>query len=267
MVSVLGFSLLRQRPERGARLRYRSSRGTSAKGAEHSAQTPRRARLRRARGAFAMRSSSRSCRRRFPSSAPPPASRSASRTAAATATRALVAARNQLLGMAAQSKVLAGVRPDGLEDAPQLFIDIDRDRASALGVSFDNINAVAVDRARLDLRQRLPERRPAAARHRPGRCARPHAARRPDAAQRRSATRASRCRWRRWRRRAGSPGRSRPSASTAIRRCGSRATPRRAIRPATRWTRWSAWPASFPPASPSSGPASRARSACRARRR
>src|SRR5678815_1998934 len=38
---------------------------------------------------------------------------------------ALVAARNQLLGMAAQSKVLAGVRPDGLEDAPQLFIDID----------------------------------------------------------------------------------------------------------------------------------------------
>ena len=55
---------------------------------------------------------------------------------------ALVAARNQLLGMAAQSKVLAGVRPDGLEDAPQLRLDIDRDRASALGVSFDNINAV-----------------------------------------------------------------------------------------------------------------------------
>src|SRR6478752_3950156 len=55
---------------------------------------------------------------------------------------ALVAARNQLLGMASQSKVLAGVRPDGLEDAPQLQIDIDRDRASALGITFDNINAV-----------------------------------------------------------------------------------------------------------------------------
>jgi multidrug efflux pump len=55
---------------------------------------------------------------------------------------ALVAARNQLLGMAAQSKVLAGVRPDGLEDAPQLQLDIDRDRASALGVSFASINAV-----------------------------------------------------------------------------------------------------------------------------
>ena len=33
---------------------------------------------------------------------------------------ALIAARNQLLGMAGQSKLLAGVRPDGLEDAPQL---------------------------------------------------------------------------------------------------------------------------------------------------
>jgi multidrug efflux pump len=55
---------------------------------------------------------------------------------------ALLAARNQLLGMAAQSKVLAGVRPDGLEDAPQLQIDIDRDRASALGVSFESINSV-----------------------------------------------------------------------------------------------------------------------------
>ena len=55
---------------------------------------------------------------------------------------ALLGARNQLLGMAAQSKILAGVRPDGLEDAPQLQIDIDRDRASALGVSFDNVNSV-----------------------------------------------------------------------------------------------------------------------------
>ena len=55
---------------------------------------------------------------------------------------ALLAARNQLLGMAGQSKILAGVRPDGLEDAPQLQLDIDRDRASALGVSFDSINGV-----------------------------------------------------------------------------------------------------------------------------
>ncbi len=54
---------------------------------------------------------------------------------------ALLATRNQLLGMAAQSKVLTQVRPEGLEDAPQLQIDIDRDKASALGVGFDAINA------------------------------------------------------------------------------------------------------------------------------
>ena len=55
---------------------------------------------------------------------------------------ALVAARNQLLGLAGQSKLLAGVRPDGLEDAPQLRIDIDREKAAALGVGFDAINLV-----------------------------------------------------------------------------------------------------------------------------
>ena len=54
---------------------------------------------------------------------------------------ALINARNQLLGMAGQSKLLSQVRPDGLEDAPQLQIDIDRDKANALGVSFDAINS------------------------------------------------------------------------------------------------------------------------------
>lgn len=54
---------------------------------------------------------------------------------------ALLAARKQLLGLASQSKLLTQVRPDGLEDAPQLVIDIDRDKASALGVSFDSVNA------------------------------------------------------------------------------------------------------------------------------
>lgn len=54
---------------------------------------------------------------------------------------ALLRARNQFLGLASQSKVLTGVRPDGLEDAPQLRIDIDRDKASALGVDFSSINA------------------------------------------------------------------------------------------------------------------------------
>ena len=59
---------------------------------------------------------------------------------AALGREALLAARNQLLGMASQSQLLTQVRPDGLEDAPQLQIDIDRDRANALGVSFDSIS-------------------------------------------------------------------------------------------------------------------------------
>ena len=55
---------------------------------------------------------------------------------------ALLAARNQLLGMASKSTVITQVRPDGLEDAPQLQLDIDRDKAQALGVGFDAINSV-----------------------------------------------------------------------------------------------------------------------------
>jgi len=53
---------------------------------------------------------------------------------------ALLAARNQLLGMAAKSAVLRGVRPEGLEDTPQLQLVVDRDKANALGVSFADIN-------------------------------------------------------------------------------------------------------------------------------
>jgi multidrug efflux pump len=55
---------------------------------------------------------------------------------------ALLAARNQLLGAASKSPILTQVRPDGLEDAPQLQLDIDRDKANALGVGYDAINNV-----------------------------------------------------------------------------------------------------------------------------
>lgn len=53
---------------------------------------------------------------------------------------ALVNARNQLLGAAAQNPLLSGVRPNGLEDVPQFKIDIDSERAANLGVSLDEIN-------------------------------------------------------------------------------------------------------------------------------
>jgi multidrug efflux pump len=52
----------------------------------------------------------------------------------------LLQARNQLLGMAAQSPVLSGVRPNGIEDAPELEISIDYEKAMAMGVSVSDLN-------------------------------------------------------------------------------------------------------------------------------
>ncbi|HEU4773388.1 MAG TPA: efflux RND transporter permease subunit [Lysobacter sp.] len=54
---------------------------------------------------------------------------------------ALIAARNQLLGAAAQNPALANMRPNGQEDSPQLRLDIDQEKASALGLSTAAINA------------------------------------------------------------------------------------------------------------------------------
>jgi len=53
---------------------------------------------------------------------------------------ALVRARNQLLGMAAQDAKLTAVRPNGQEDTPQLHVDVDIARAGALGLSQADIN-------------------------------------------------------------------------------------------------------------------------------
>ena len=52
----------------------------------------------------------------------------------------LIAARNAILGMAAQDKRLAGVRPNGQEDTPQYQISIDQAQAGAMGVSIADIN-------------------------------------------------------------------------------------------------------------------------------
>jgi multidrug efflux pump len=54
---------------------------------------------------------------------------------------ALMAARNQLLMLAAQDPRLVGVRPNGLSDVPQFKVDIDSEKAAALGVSLSSINA------------------------------------------------------------------------------------------------------------------------------
>ena len=55
---------------------------------------------------------------------------------------ALMAARNQLLGMASQNPAMVGVRPNGQEDTPQYKIDIDQQKATALGLQISEINRV-----------------------------------------------------------------------------------------------------------------------------
>lgn len=55
---------------------------------------------------------------------------------------ALMDARNQLLGMASQQPELVGVRPNGQEDTPQFKLDVDLEKASALGIPISQINSV-----------------------------------------------------------------------------------------------------------------------------
>ncbi|MGX8219502.1 efflux RND transporter permease subunit [Psychrobacter celer] len=54
----------------------------------------------------------------------------------------LLEARNMLLGMAAQNENVAGVRPNGQEDAPQLKVNINQEQAAAYGLSLGSINSV-----------------------------------------------------------------------------------------------------------------------------
>ncbi|HTU03544.1 MAG TPA: efflux RND transporter permease subunit, partial [Candidatus Sulfotelmatobacter sp.] len=52
----------------------------------------------------------------------------------------LMEARNELLRMAAKDPRLARVRPNGMEDVPEYRIDVDREKAGALGVPITSIN-------------------------------------------------------------------------------------------------------------------------------
>ncbi len=54
--------------------------------------------------------------------------------------RALLAARDQLLAAAGEHPALSSVRYEGLEDTPQMKVDIDREKARALGVAVGDIN-------------------------------------------------------------------------------------------------------------------------------
>lgn len=54
----------------------------------------------------------------------------------------LMAARDQLLALAAKDPRLSGVRVQGMDDEPQLKIDIDKEKVSAQGVSLSDLNSV-----------------------------------------------------------------------------------------------------------------------------
>jgi multidrug efflux pump len=52
----------------------------------------------------------------------------------------LMAARRELMALAANNSMLSGMRPGGLDDTPQFHVDIDREKASALGLSVADVN-------------------------------------------------------------------------------------------------------------------------------
>ncbi len=52
----------------------------------------------------------------------------------------LMEARNQFLGLAAQNPILTAVRPNGQDDCPQFQLDIDYQKAGALGLTISDIN-------------------------------------------------------------------------------------------------------------------------------
>lgn len=53
----------------------------------------------------------------------------------------LLEARNMLLGMSAQNQSVVGVRPDGLEDAPKLKVNINQEQAAAYNLNMAQVNA------------------------------------------------------------------------------------------------------------------------------
>ena len=53
----------------------------------------------------------------------------------------LLAARNAMLGAASQDKTLVGVRPNAVEDAPQLKISVDHEKARALGLDLSSVSS------------------------------------------------------------------------------------------------------------------------------
>jgi multidrug efflux pump len=55
---------------------------------------------------------------------------------------AIMNARNQFLGLASKDSRLVGVRPNGQDDTPQFKLDINQEKAAALGVSLSDVSGI-----------------------------------------------------------------------------------------------------------------------------
>ena len=154
----------------------------------------------------------------------------------------LMRAKDQLLAAAAQSPVLQDVYVEGLSPAPQVELVVDREKAAALGVTFEEINnaistslgsAYINDFPNRGRMQRVIVQADGNARMQADQILTYNVRKRA----------VSSCRCRPSRRCVGRSARHRSSASTTILRCGSRARPSPATPAATRSARWSRAPA------------------------
>lgn len=160
---------------------------------------------------------------------------------------ALMAARDKLLALAGNDPGLTRVRHNGLDDSPQLQVDIDQRKAQALGVSINDINDTLqtawgssyvndfMDRGRVKKSMSSPPRRSA--------CCRMILT-----AGLSGITLAAWCRSLPLRLRTGRADRPAWSAITATLRLKSSGKPRRASAPVPPWTLWKNWCNSCPPA-------------------
>jgi multidrug efflux pump len=167
-----------------------------------------------------------------------------------------MAAQAQLLGAGGAEPVLSGVYPEGLPPGASVRIDIDRQKAEALGVPFAAISATLSAAHGLALRQRLPQRgrmqqviiQADAGAHAGRRRARPARAQCQGGMVPLSG---------RWSRRSGSDNAAADGALqglSPVRIAGRRRPASAAAKP---WPRWSAWRHSCRRASPWSGRACR----------
>ncbi len=133
--------------------------------------------------------------RRSPDSASPAASSSSSRIAATSAWRPCRNRPTKLVRKLREQPGLNTVSTQIRANTPQLFLDIDRTKVAALGVSLDDVNQTLDMYHGLALRQQLQRFRPALAGHHPGGGRIPQSDRGPQSA---SSCGTNGARWSRW---------------------------------------------------------------------